>query len=428
MRSEAFASPDHDSDDKRPSKKGQPPEGIAEGTRQSSAEPTGVRDSIFPSEAHDLSNVSPFPTEVVSHPASQAAQPYRAPAASDRDPIAQRGAVDAASQPKARNWRNIFLAVLGLAVIGQAALIGYWLLSGGGLAALTNPNGSISVTSEPSGSQVTIDGAVRGQTPLTIALAPGAHTVVVGAGEQARSQNITVVRARDASMHVQLPATIVAPEAAAKTALQVASEPGGARVWIDGEFRGVAPLTVPNMSPGEHVVTVRSGSGDPINRTVTVQQGTTASLVITMPASTGASFASGYLTIQSPLALQVMEKGALLGTTDMPRIMVSAGEHELELVNSALGYRATRTVTVAAGQTATFSVIPPRGTLSINALPWAEVWIDGARVGETPIGNYSIPIGTHELLFRHPELGEQRKTVAVSAQGPVRIGVDMKKP
>ena len=108
--------------------------------------------------------------------------------------------------------------------------------------------------------------------------------------------------------------------------------------------------------------------------------------------------------------------------------MLTAGEHELELVNTALGFRTSRTVTIAAGQTASFTVVPPRGLLSINALPWAEVWIDGVRVGETPIGNYSLPIGNHELLFRHPDLGEQRKTVAVNAQGPVRVGIDMKTP
>ena len=123
-----------------------------------------------------------------------------------------------------------------------------------------------------------------------------------------------------------------------------------------------------------------------------------------------------------------MEKGALLGTTEMPRILVPAGAHALELVNAGLDYRVTRNVTIAGGQTAAFTIIPPRGTLSVNATPWAEVWIDGQRAGETPIGNYSIPIGTHELLFRHPELGEQRKTVTIGAQGPVRVGVDMKKP
>jgi hypothetical protein len=40
----------------------------------------------------------------------------------------------------------------------------------------------------------------------------------------------------------------------------------------------------------------------------------------------------------------------------------------------------------------------------------------------------SIAIGNHEVVFRHPELGEQKKTVAVGVGAPLRVGVDMKKP
>ena len=45
--------------------------------------------------------------------------------------------------------------------------------------------------------------------------------------------------------------------------------------------------------------------------------------------------------------------------------------------------------------------------MALNAQPWADVWVDGERVGETPIGNVAVPIGPHEVVFRHPQLGEQ---------------------
>jgi hypothetical protein len=332
----------------------------------------------------------------------------------------------ATALPLLRNWRKAILPLLAIVVLTQAALMAYWLMSSGGVAAVTTTTGNVTITSEPSGSAVAIDGAVRGQTPLTIALSSGSHAVVVGTGVQSRSQNVNVTRGADSSMHVQLPAAVAAPAAVAKGKLQIATEPPGARVWVDGEARGTAPITISSLDGGDHAVTVRSGSGDAIKRTVTVQEGATASLVITMPGA--GAFASGWLAISSAVPLQVMEKGELLGTTESPRILLPTGAHELELVNAGLNYRVTRNVTIAGGQTASFTLIPPRGTLSVNALPWAEVWIDGQRAGETPIGNYSLPIGTHELLFRHPELGEQRKTVTVGAQGPVRVGVDMKKP
>jgi hypothetical protein len=96
-------------------------------------------------------------------------------------------------------------------------------------------------------------------------------------------------------------------------------------------------------------------------------------------------------------------------------------------VNDALGYRVTRTVTVTPGKVAPIALDLPKGSLSVNALPWAEVTIDGERVGETPIGNVALTIGSHDVVFRHPELGEQRHKVVVTAAAPARLSVDLRK-
>ena len=64
---------------------------------------------------------------------------------------------------------------------------------------------------------------------------------------------------------------------------------------------------------------------------------------------------------------------------------------------------------VKAGQVTPLVVPVPNGTLNINAQPWAAVWIDGASIGETPLGNLSVVPGEHEIVFRHPELGERRE-------------------
>ena len=236
---------------------------------------------------------------------------------------------------------------------------------------------------------------------------------------------MTVTRGGDVSMHIGLTAAPAAGAVAGTGGLQIATDPAGARVWIDGEPHGVAPITVSNLKAGDHIVTVRGATGDAINRTVTVQEASVASLIISMNAR--GAFASGWLAISSGVPLQIWENGALIGTTETQRILLPAGEHELELVNAELGYRLTRSVQITAGQTASVGLKPPLGAISINALPWAEVWIDGQRAGETPIGNFSTPIGRHELLFRHPELGEQRRTVTVGVTSPLRVSVDMRK-
>jgi hypothetical protein len=65
--------------------------------------------------------------------------------------------------------------------------------------------------------------------------------------------------------------------------------------------------------------------------------------------------------------------------------------------------------------------------VSVNARPWADVIIDGKDVGQTPIANLRLPIGTHQAIFRNPEFGERRQSIVVTAKGPNRFAVDLTK-
>ena len=62
--------------------------------------------------------------------------------------------------------------------------------------------------------------------------------------------------------------------------------------------------------------------------------------------------------------------------------------------------------------------LDPRGTANINAAPWAEVWIDGEKAGETPMANISIRLGIRELVFKNPQFGERKVTTTVKGARP----------
>jgi len=191
-------------------------------------------------------------------------------------------------------------------------------------------------------------------------------------------------------------------------------------VTIDGQDRGATPLTVHNLAPGQHRVVVRSG-GNSFNRTVKIEPGVTASLVL----SSGAA-PWGWVSVVAPVTVQVFEGQRLVGTSDIERIMLPGGEHDLEIVADQIGYRSTRKVRVSAGQATSLALELPKAAVSINAVPWAEVLIDGTRLGETPLGNVSIAPGPHELVFRHPQFGERRTTTMVSLKETNRISMDMR--
>jgi hypothetical protein len=230
---------------------------------------------------------------------------------------------------------------------------------------------------------------------------------------------ITVAAGAEVSQYLEL------PETPSTGSLLIQSDPPGARVSVDGVVHGVAPVSVADLTPGDHEVVLQADGGSPVKQHVVIQAGVTSS-VLAPVATASAGPLSGWLSVRSPVSIEIREGGRLLGTTDTDRIMMTAGRHELELVNETLGYRANRVVQIPPGKVAGLGVEMPPGSININAAPWAEVWIDGKRAGETPIGNLPISIGPHEIVFRHPQLGEKRQAVSVTLTAPVRLSVDMK--
>lgn len=141
----------------------------------------------------------------------------------------------------------------------------------------------------------------------------------------------------------------------------------------------------------------------------------------------GEAVRTGGLRVAAPIELHVLEGERVIGSTTDGPIIAAAGPHEFDFVNSAIGFRVRQKVDVKAGQITTFNVAVPNGILNINAQPWAAVWIDGNAVGETPLGNLSVLPGEHEIVFRHPQLGERREKANVRPGVETRVAVNLQK-
>jgi PEGA domain len=279
--------------------------------------------------------------------------------------------------------------------------------------------GALVVQSNPAGVPVFVDGIERGKTPARVTLAPGAHIL------ELRGRGVPRVIPLNVSAGAEVTQYLEFAEAPVTGQMAIQSDPSGAKVLVDGVVRGVAPLTITDLAPGDHQVELQS-EGASARHTVNVQAGGTASLVVPMGGAAPGGPVSGWLAVKTPFPLEIREGGRLLGTTETDRIMMASGRHELELVSVALGYHSTRVVQVAPGKVAGITVDVPQGVMHLNAAPWAEVWIDGQRVGETPIGNLAVAIGPHEIVFKHPQFGEKRHAVSITLGAPVRLSVDMK--
>ena len=282
----------------------------------------------------------------------------------------------------------------------------------------TTRTGRVTIETTPLGAEVVIDGQARGLTPLTVQLDPGTHMIQLRRGTEERTVSVQVASGAEVLQHYEF-----APRAASvpTSTLSISTDPPGARVLIDGDVRGTSPVTLADLSPARHRVTVVGENGS-VDRQVTTEAGVTSSVVFALPKAPAVS--AGWLTVASPFEVQILERGDVIGTSASTRFMVPAGAHDVDLLNEGLGFRERRRIDVRPGATATVK-IDARATISANARPWAEVLVDGRPVGQTPISNLSLTLGAHQFVFRHPDFGERQQTVVVTANGPNRIAVDL---
>jgi hypothetical protein len=394
-----------------------------------------LRASMFPSEEP----AAPEPVAVAAAPAALA-QPepefsflsldhsLAAPSSDDDQQVAGETPIEELLRPAAvataapaggapRSRTRMIAAAIALAALGGA---GFYATQVMGRGAAPQP-GVLAVQSAPSGVEVFIDGVSRGVTPAKISLDPGSHILELRGRGTPRVIPLQVAAGAQLSQYLEFADTPTTGM------LVVHSQPLGANVTVDGVARGVTPITIEGLSTGDHEVVLQNGTATS-RHTVKVLAGTTASLVapVAAAAPTTEGPVSGWVSVKAPFVIEIREDGHLIGTTETDRLMLASGKHVLEFVNEAVGYRQSRTVQVLPGKVAPLTIELPQGTVNLNASPWAEVWLDGRRIGETPIGNLSVPIGPHEIVFRHPELGEKKHAVSVTTAAPVRLSVSMK--
>jgi hypothetical protein len=229
--------------------------------------------------------------------------------------------------------------------------------------------------------------------------------------------------------------SIAQPPSATQVNL-VTNDPG-APVMVDGKLAGVTPLdlsidsgvrsisvgTSLTLTPKQEMVV--GSTGQDANRLETGRERAADPRPGTVPAT--ALPRAGGIRVSSPIELEVFAGDRRLGSTATGIVPAPAGRLELDLVNSTLGFRSRQVVEVGAGQVVALTVTPPNGRININAVPWAEVFIDGKAVGETPIGNLPIPLGEHEIVFRHPQLGEVRQIAVVRSDAVARVSAKLER-
>lgn len=224
-----------------------------------------------------------------------------------------------------------------------------------------------------------------------------------------------------------------------------------AAVTIDGVARGTTPVRIEGIPTGQRVVRLQAEGYDAWEEPVTVTEGGISTLSVALvaaaaepepPAQPQAAQAPAQqpepevVVAPSPEAEPAPEpepEPAPAPTAEDPPVRAPVARRDPPAERPTMREPSTMRVVEREPERTSIMRIertdgPPamrasgRGTLVINTIPWAELYVDGRATGRnTPIRNYRIPAGSHRIGLRTQDGTMHNLTVDVPAGETVRI-------
>lgn len=293
------------------------------------------------------------------------------------------------------------------------------------LKPLAKPKGTLLISADIVGAEVFVDGKSKGTAPVVVPnLQPGPHTVEVKkAGAQPWKQVVVVQSGKTKTITANIGATIP------KTGLlKVVCNVPGAVVYVDGEQKGVCPASVKGLIPGDHIVVVKSKGymtkSVPFKIVVNQQ-----SLVTVDLEKQKERVPVGVVRIQSdqPDAMVMMD-GKRLGKAPIELKNVRVGLHIVKVEKA--GFLAhEEKFTLRKGQAYTITALLKQGgQIKITSSPpGATIWIDTKPIGQTPMMEKVLRIGTYNVEVELNGYHREKRSITVKGGKPISIHMDLEK-
>ena len=129
----------------------------------------------------------------------------------------------------------------------------------------------------------------------------------------------------------------------------------------------------------------------------------------------------------NPAGADVLIDQESRGRAPLPALELTAGKHRITVRDQNL-FETTQEVDIKGGGETTLeiSLRPPTGRLSIRTEPpGADVLVDGALRGVTPIASLELIPGSHRIELRHPDKGPVVRTLDVRSGASESLDVTL---
>ena len=273
----------------------------------------------------------------------------------------------------------------------------------------TSDYGTMNITSDPSGAEITVLGKTIGVTPYTTKPAPPAMYIVKVSkdGYEPVWLPVNVAPQRQADVHaslVQEKATVI-----------INSDPSGAHVQMNDKELGDTPVILNDLPLGSYSAFVQMEGYTRRDISWKVQNG--RPIMINVPMMNNI----GTLVVKTePGTVEIEIDGKAYGNTPFHDYL-EQGQHKIRLTQT--GYKTyEKLVTVKRDETTNMDVqleILP-GSLALDSVPsGASLFINDVDYGTTPYKRESIEAGDYTVRMSMPGYDPIEQTVTVHPGEPM---------
>jgi len=289
----------------------------------------------------------------------------------------------------------------------------------------------VKIESSPAGATVYIGdkSCSVGTTPWSGKLTNGDNSVIVElAGYEVTTKSFKVVRSRKEQ---QLFVPLVKKAEPPKIDIKADADPkgvGGAEVWLDGEQKGVAPITL-TVTAGRHQLAIKKKDFETYETWITATENNTSTLLPQM--KPGAKY--GTVVVEADVTDAEVYIDGNKHPDNTPALIANVieGPHVVEVRKApALPWKQTVQVTAGAPTKvhAELQATMHGGVGVVRVLSDAQgarAFIDGTDMGACPVDIKDVKAGDHIIQVKAPGMQTGEKTVKVAAGGTQIVKFDL---
>lgn len=286
------------------------------------------------------------------------------------------------------------------------------------------PKGTLLVAADVGGAEVLVDGKSVGTAPVVARNLPaGPHTVEVRKAGAPPWKQVVVVE----SGKIKKVTAAIGASVPKYGTLRVVCNVPASDVFVDGDRKGVAPLTVPNLIPGDHIVLVKAKgyAAKQVPFKIVVNQ---QSLVTVDLEKAREEVAAGTIRVQADQPdSQVILDGRRIGKAPIEQKGVIAGLHIVKVMKPGF-LTVTKKLTLQKGQVLVVTAeLEAGGSLKVTSdPPGATVFIDTQAVGKTPVLDRIMKVGTYTVEVQAQGYHAAKQTVAIEGGKPVALHLELR--